>query len=49
MFSRTGDEVEVTLGCVDHPNQFTPTYELWTTRREAWMPAFAMQGHAQDR
>ena len=36
VFSRTGDEVEVTLGCLDHPNQFTPTYELWTTRREAW-------------
>ena len=49
VFSRTGDEVEVTLGCLDHPNQFTPTYELWTTRREAWLPAFAMQGHAQDR
>lgn len=49
VFSRTGDEVEVNLGSLDQPNQFTPTYELWTTRREAWLPPFAMTRHPGDR
>lgn len=38
VFSGSGDEVEVHLGTLDAPNQFTPTYELWTIRREAWLP-----------
>lgn len=49
VFSRTGDEVEVNLGTLDQPSQFTPTYELWTIRREAWLPPFAMTGHTGDR
>ena len=40
VFSRSGDEVEVHLGALDAPDQFTPTYELWTVRREGWLPAF---------
>ena len=36
VFSVSGDEVEVNLGALDAPDQFRPTYELWTTRREAW-------------
>lgn len=40
VFSRTGDEVEIALGALDEPNRFTPTYELWTIRREAWLPPF---------
>ena len=40
VFSRSGDEVEVNLGSLDAVNQFEPTYELWTVRREAWLPAF---------
>jgi len=40
VFSRSGDEVEVHLGALDAPSQFTPTYELWTVRREAWLPEF---------
>ena len=38
VFARSGDEVEVNVGSLDEPNQFTPTYELWTIRREAWLP-----------
>lgn len=38
--SRTGDEVEVALGTLDDPDRLTPTYELWTIRREAWLPRF---------
>lgn len=40
VFGRSGDEVELNLGSMDAPDQFTPTYELWTVRRESWLPAF---------
>lgn len=40
VFGRSGDEVEVNLGALDAPDQLTPTYELWTVRREAWLPPF---------
>jgi hypothetical protein len=40
VFGRSGDEVEVNLGSLDATDQFTPTYELWTVRREAWLPPF---------
>jgi hypothetical protein len=45
VFSRSGDEIEVNLGALDAPNQLTPTYELWTVRREAWLPAFPLRKH----
>jgi hypothetical protein len=40
VYSVTGDEVEVHLGTLDETNRFRPSYELWTTRREAWLPGF---------
>lgn len=40
VFSRSGDEIEVHLGALDTPDQFKPTYELWTIRRESWLPPF---------
>lgn len=40
VFGRSGDEIEVNLGCLDAPSQVKPTYELWTIRREAWLPPF---------
>jgi hypothetical protein len=40
VFSRSGDEIEVHLGALDAIDQFTPTYELWTVRREGWLPPF---------
>jgi len=42
VFGRSGDEVEVNLGALDAPDQFKPTYELWTVRREAWLPPFPL-------
>jgi len=42
VFSRSGDEIEVNLGALDAPDQFTPTYELWTVRRESWLPPFQL-------
>ena len=40
VFGRSGDEVEVNLGSLDDTDQFVPTYELWTIRRESWLPPF---------
>ncbi len=37
VFARSGEEVEVHLGALDQPSLFTPTYELWTIRRERWL------------
>jgi hypothetical protein len=43
VFGRSGDEVEVNLGTLDAPDGFTPTYELWTIRREIWLPPFPVK------
>jgi len=40
VFSRSADETEVNLGSLDAPDRFRPTYELWTIRRESWLPPF---------
>jgi hypothetical protein len=40
VFARSGDEIEVGLGSLDAPDQLAPTYELWTIRRESWLPLF---------
>jgi hypothetical protein len=45
VFGRSGDEVEVSLGCLDAPDQLKPTYELWTIRRESWLPPFPLARH----
>ena len=50
VFARSGDEVEVALGALDTIDQFTPSYELWTIRREAFLPPFPLAQHfARDR
>lgn len=41
VFSRSGDEIEVHLGTLDQPGAFTPGYELWSIRREPWLPPFS--------
>jgi hypothetical protein len=44
------EEVEVPLGALDEPGVFTPEYELWTVRREGWLPRFGwMRGFVGDR
>ncbi|MDW4551275.1 GFA family protein [Defluviimonas sp. D31] len=45
VFGRSGDEVEVNLGTLDAPDRFRPSYELWTIRREAWLPPFPLSRH----
>lgn len=42
VFGRSGDEIEVNLGSLDGPDQLKPTYELWTIRRESWLPPFPL-------
>ncbi|HEY8564759.1 MAG TPA: GFA family protein [Beijerinckiaceae bacterium] len=45
VFASEGDEVEVSLGALDAPDQFTPTYESWILRRESWLPPFPLARH----
>lgn len=50
MFAVSGDEIEVHLGTLDAPDRLIPTYELWTIRRESWLPPFPLAHHyARDR
>jgi hypothetical protein len=50
VFGRSADEVEVNLGSLDAPDQLEPSYELWTLRREAWLPPFPRaRGYERDR
>lgn len=42
LFGRSGDEIEVNLGILDEIDQLRPTYELWTIRRENWLPPFPL-------
>ncbi len=50
VFGRSADEIEVNLGSLDAPDQLMPTYELWTDRREAWLPAFPLRKrYSRDR
>ena len=43
VFARSADEIEVSLGSLDAPDQLMPTYELWTVRRESWLPPFPLE------
>ena len=43
VFCRSAGEVEVNLGSLDAPDQLKPTYELWTVRRESWLPPFPIK------
>jgi len=45
VFGRSADEVEINLGALDAIDQFVPTYELWTIRRESWLPPFPIAHH----
>jgi hypothetical protein len=45
LFDRFGDELELHAGCLDAPDQVTPTYESWVVRRESWLPPFELANH----
>ena len=42
VLGRSGDEIGVNLGALDAPDLLQPTYELWTVRRESWLPPFPL-------
>ena len=45
VFAHFDDEIGINLGAFDSPDQFRPTYELWTIRREGWLPEFPWMRH----
>ena len=47
-YGRT-DEFYLHPGSFDEIDAFAPTYELWTIRREAWLPAFPTVKHRYER
>ena len=50
VFSKSPGEIELHLGAFDDPNQFKPDYELWTCRREDWLPDFdGVKGYDKER
>lgn len=44
-FSRWQDEIAFHIGALDEPSRFQPTYELWTIRREDWLPKIPTLRH----
>ena len=40
VFAKSDDEIELHLGSIDRSSQFKPDYELWTNRKEDWLPDF---------
>ena len=45
VFACHDDEIEVAVGALDEIDQLAPTYELWTVRREGWLPGFPFHRH----
>lgn len=45
VFGRSGDEIELSLGVLEAPDRFAPSYELWTIRRLAWLPPLPLARH----
>jgi hypothetical protein len=42
------DQIELMFGSFDDTSVFTPTYEIWTKRREAWLPHLQHGPHLYD-
>src|SRR6476646_9747013 len=50
VFAVSGDEIEISIGALDQPDQMAPTYELWTLRRESWLPPMpGLKAYDRDR
>ncbi len=50
VYAHIEDEIGINLGAFDAPDRFQPTYELWTIRRESWLPEFPdMRRYDQNR
>lgn len=33
-----GDFIDITIGALDHPEDFAPTHHIWTSTRLSWWP-----------
>jgi len=42
------DEIDLYAGTFDEQGLFQPTYELWVSRREKWLPEFPSVNHSFD-
>ena len=49
VFGLWDGEMDLHLGALDEIDQFRPTYELWTVRREGWLPEFGLEGFEGDK
>lgn len=50
VYAQFGNEIGVNLGALDEIGRLVPTYELWTIRREGWLPEFmGVKGYERDR
>ncbi|WP_134681660.1 GFA family protein [Paracoccus ravus] len=49
VFGVSEDEVEIALGSFDAPDLFAPSYELWTIRRESWLPDLGLRQYPRNR
>jgi hypothetical protein len=49
VFETGGHEIEIRGGAFDEPNAVTPAYEVWTLRREHWLPPVAAGQHSRNR
>jgi hypothetical protein len=43
-----GDEIELSLGSFDQPGLFSPQYESWIIRREAWLAPLDVPQNDRD-
>ncbi len=49
VYAESDGDFELHLGALDAPGVFTPDYELWTIRREPWLPPFPVNArHPRD-
>ena len=49
VYAHFDDEIGLNLGSFDAPDTFMPTYELWTVRREGWLPTFDLRHYTGNR
>ena len=48
VFETTGSAVEIKGGAFE-PNTFAPSYEIWTVRREHWLPDTGLPSFPENR
>jgi hypothetical protein len=49
VFAESRDEVEISMGSLDELGAFSPQYEVWTARREPWLPQLPVPQFSENR